>query len=767
MTNAFALIAGDGGAAAARPAPAPKSYGTPSQILDNLEQVESSGGKNNFNPNSGATGPYQFLPSTVQMLANQGMKFDPNNPAQARQAADYYLHQLYQKYGNWQQALAAYGGFQKQDPTSYVDRVTGSTPGASTDAAPPTSQNPFSLIASDSAAAPTQTASSTSTKAPAKPKVQNGLTGFLNDDPVLGTLAGAAEVPAAMAGQAAGAVVGGLHGLWDLATGNGLDKAAADVQGDSNRLTRYTEPETNTGKALTHAVGIPFNLLTRGADYVGSHAAEQTGSPLFGATLNTAIQAAPLLLGVADKPESVGANKLVGRPGAQADVPAPHGSVGASATSTLSSAAAAASPELRAAVQDAARKGEAINAEAVQRHVEASQLPVPVKLTAGQASQDINLLSREQNERGRVPELAQRFNEQNQALADNVQAFRDQAAPDVFDADHVESGQGLIDAYKAKDAALQADISAKYQALKDANGGQFPVDAGALYSNIAQAFKKDLNSAKLEDGPVGAQMRELHDLAEGGGMTMEQYLTLRRNLGTIARTASDGTDRAAASMAVDELEQLPLAGGAADLKPLADAARSAARSRFDLIKSDPAYKAAISDVAPDKFIAKYVVNAPVRDVQAMRDNLAQDPLAAQRMSAGALNWLRERAGLDPLYRGNFSQAGYNKALAAIGPKVPVLFDGDTGKGLQTLGDVGRYTQAQPRGSYVNNSNTFVANVKDHAGKAIAGGADYFFHGLPVGTTLRNALLKSSYQKEIGELLKPGAGISNRLTGTRR
>ncbi|MDE3023494.1 MAG: lytic transglycosylase domain-containing protein, partial [Pseudomonadota bacterium] len=103
-----------------------QTYGTPSKILDNLQQTESSGNPHAVNPQTGAMGAYQFMPSTVAMLNKQGVKFDPFDPKQARAAADYYLNQLTeQNGGNLQKAIAEYGGFKNQDPTAYVDKVMG------------------------------------------------------------------------------------------------------------------------------------------------------------------------------------------------------------------------------------------------------------------------------------------------------------------------------------------------------------------------------------------------------------------------------------------------------------------------------------------------------------------------------------------------------------------------------------------------------------------------------------------------------------------
>jgi len=104
------------------------TYGTPPKILDNLNRIESSGRAGVVNPASGAIGGFQFLPSTVKMLQNQGVNFNPKDPVQSRSAADYYIQQLVaQNGGDYRKALAAYGGFVKADPTTYVNRALAGT----------------------------------------------------------------------------------------------------------------------------------------------------------------------------------------------------------------------------------------------------------------------------------------------------------------------------------------------------------------------------------------------------------------------------------------------------------------------------------------------------------------------------------------------------------------------------------------------------------------------------------------------------------------
>lgn len=415
-----------------------------------------------------------------------------------------------------------------------------------------------------------------------------------------------------------------------------------------------------------------------------------------------------------------------------------------------------ASPEVRAAIEKASKKGP-VNPEIVNRHLEADSLPVKMELTAGQASQDVSQLSHEQNLRGKHPEMAQRFNQQNGQLIENANAIRDKAAPDITATNHVENGQALIESYHAKDAALSADISAKYKALEDANGGQFPIDGKSFVAAADQALSKKMKGRYV---PPEVQA-DMDSLRSGGAMTFENFENMRTNLAAEARKAEragDGNRAMAVNIVRDALESLPIEGEAANLKPLADAARNAARERFTLLEKDPAYKAAVhGTVAPDDFINKFVINGKAGNVKTMKANLASDPLAQQTMAAGTMNYLKAKAGIVN-ENGNFSQAGYNKALEAVRPKLGELFSPEHARQVQTLGNVSRYTQAQPRGSFVNNSNTLVAGITDVAKNAMEGAANYAAFGVPVGTFARKVIQNKSQANTVKKALEPGAGV---------
>lgn len=398
----------------------------------------------------------------------------------------------------------------------------------------------------------------------------------------------------------------------------------------------------------------------------------------------------------------------------------------------------------------------------VLRHIEADQLPVPIRLTEGQATGDVVKLSNEQNLRAKNPELAQRFNDQNSQLIDNVQAIRDQAAPEVFGPNLIDNGQAIIDAYKQLDADRSAVISKAYKDLEDANGGQFPVDGAQLAQNAERGLAKKLKTEFLPPS-IKAQLERFKS---GEPMTFENFEALRTNVAAEMRKAdraNDGNASAALSVVRDSLESLPMTGEvAAKLKPLADRARTLARERFQIIDKDPAYRAAINDaVAAEKFVEKFVINGVNKNVKTMVDNLGPESVARQNMAAGTINWLRDRAGVVN-DTGNFSQAGFNKALKRLDDvrNTELIFTPQTATQLRTLGNVARYTQAQPRGAFVNNSNTLVGAMADRVANALEAGTDVVFggqYGFPMGSFVRGKVRGIKEEKATKKTLAVGAG----------
>lgn len=450
----------------------------------------------------------------------------------------------------------------------------------------------------------------------------------------------------------------------------------------------------------------------------------------------------------------------------QPDVnPLEHESIGASAA--VPSQLKTATPELQSAVRAQAREG-GVDRAALDRHLEADSLPIPMRLTEGMATQDPVQISNEHNRRGKDPEFAHRYNELNQQLIDNLDEIRREATPSVVGNDHIQNGQTLIDSYKSYDETVKADIKQKYEALREANGGEFPVDGPAFVAHADTALKKSFKGRYVPP-QVAADLEAIR--TGEVAMNFEQFENLRTNLAAEARKAErsgDGNAAAAVNIVRESLESLPMTGESANLKPIADAARRAAKARFDRLRADPAYKAVVEDDVPagepsalaDDFVHKYVVKGKSSNIDRMRESLMGDPTAGETITAGALNYLKSKSGVN-LYtnEGNFSQAGYNRALSELTPKLNKLVGPQRAEQVQTLGNVARYTQAQPRGSFVNNSNTTVAAHAANLAKGVAErGVNAVLPGADLGTLARERIETRSDKRFARESLKPGAGL---------
>jgi hypothetical protein len=516
--------------------------------------------------------------------------------------------------------------------------------------------------------------------------------------------------------------------------------------------------QTKVGQAVTREVGYAGEAVKQAGGKVVGALGDVTPAPIQRAVAGTVEAIAPGTI----KPKPAPA--IIPQPGA-ANVPpfqsgrASVGAAGVPDATIIQQALQTATPEFQALYGKMDLNK--VNTPVVLRHLEGDALPIPVRLTEGEATGNPVLLSEEANLRGKYPELAMRKNEANQALIENIPAIKELAAPDVYATRTIESSQALIDAYKKLDTDRNTAIDAKYKELRDAAGGELPVDAKTLIKNIDARLKKELLTT---DGQSISQYKELKALSEAfGSMTFDNYLAMRRNASRLSAESKDGNIRQAARLMVEELDKLPLANETAALKPIADQARTLARERFEALKKDPAYKAAIDDAVPaDKYFDKFVINGVNKNINTMIDTLGRDSVAHQHIKAGTINHLSDKAGVID-GRGNFSQANYNKALKKLDDvnNFGVIFDPDNQLRLKTLGNVAAYTQFQPRGHYINNSNTLVGYLANKA----AGGAEAagnvagfkFMGGIPVGTMVRQRVQESKAKTRAQRALEPGAG----------
>src|SRR5688572_16958157 len=104
-------------------------------------------------------------------------------------------------------------------------------------------------------------------------------------------VAGTGEAALALGTGTAAEPIAGLAGIAAAPFGKGPEAVEA------TRSALSYQPRTAIGRGLTQAAAFPFEQMAKGADKAGGATADATGSPLLGSLVNTAIQAAPTLIG--------------------------------------------------------------------------------------------------------------------------------------------------------------------------------------------------------------------------------------------------------------------------------------------------------------------------------------------------------------------------------------------------------------------------------------------------------------------------------------
>jgi len=374
--------------------------------------------------------------------------------------------------------------------------------------------------------------------------------------------------------------------------------------------------------------------------------------------------------------------------------------------------------------------------------------------TLGQMTRDPVQFAQEKNLSGTVIKtptgqgnpLADRFAEQNKRLQE---VFNLAGAGNATD--RVTAGQTIIDGLKAADAPVKAGVDQAYSAARDMAGGR-------VADLERHTFSEAANNA-LDEGMLNAFVPSnvrtlLNDITAGKGpFNVESAVQIDTLLSKAQRQAERGGDDAGA-LAVgkirEALHNTPLAKAeqaAAHAAPNAgeagrvfdnvmegsttytmqgrpevnegqaardafDQARRAARSRFATIEQTPALKAALDEVAPDKFVQNYILNANVKDLEAMKKVLENSPEALAQARAQIAEHLKHAAfGANGSGDNGFAAARYLETLRGIGrKKLEVFFDPAEIVRLNLAGKVASDINSIPVGAKygVNSSGTGAA-----------------------------------------------------------
>jgi hypothetical protein len=397
----------------------------------------------------------------------------------------------------------------------------------------------------------------------------------------------------------------------------------------------------------------------------------------------------------------------------------------------INSAIANASPELQSHIQS--KPLESINVPALEtRSLEEKH---GVDLTAGQRTGDLNRYVDEWNSRGKTDTLSNHFANQPKQLADAFETAKIKHAPDISTtADASELGQHEINGLAAKDKIRLDNISQAYKALEDANGGNFPIDVGTLQTNISSALTKGMKTNRVSP-EINADLKSFYE-----NPTFEQYENLRTNLANDMRTG-EPNKRAAAYLIRQEVEKLPVFNEenaafdpqAAQLKQLADKARSLYKERQDVIKSNPAYKAAVKEfdsledassqgesLNAANFHKKYVSTATPEAIRRMKAEIDPNDIAHQAVTFAELDRAKNQQ-----VNANSSNVKSDRFADFLLKESPRLKAALPPEAMQDVSELGLLSSkiGKPQAGVFNHSNSFSAYLKDLVAQGLATAAE--------------------------------------------
>lgn len=297
------------------------------------------------------------------------------------------------------------------------------------------------------------------------------------------------------------------------------------------------------------------------------------------------------------------------------------------------------------------------------------------------------------------------------ALTDYLGKLR--SATDGTASTALEAGESSIKAIKALDAEKEKVVSKLYDAFRS-SGAQ---DAAVPDTRIADTLGRVADEIGVENIPAAVQSRlKSFGFIDGERtklLTVNEADKLNRlinnnNPGFGPQSLALGRLKQALNESLLEVE----AGGSEGLLT----ARKAAAQRFAEQRAGKGIAAAIDDVSPDRFVKRFVLDADVRDVRALRDELLKSPGGVQAINdtKGHIldNLLMKATGatnVEDVVGKPFSGVRFGKALDAIAPeKLHTLFSPSEVESLRTLQKASKLLTEEVPFSDVNHSKTTAA-----------------------------------------------------------
>ena len=432
-------------------------------------------------------------------------------------------------------------------------------------------------------------------------------------------------------------------------------------------------------------------------------------------------------------------------------------------------------PNAQKAVQQHIASGGTPNPEVLERHAIAHDLPDPIDLTEGEATRDATLFSGEVNDRTSQPKIQARRDETDRKLVNNMNLIRKNGSPDYIQSNATDLDQHMIDHIKTYDEQRVAPINEAYSRVRDIArqaGHDFEIDMPSWRTNVNAELKDQMLSGAAEHSDKLQSV--LKDSANSDSLDFAQFETLRTRLAEASRSTNDPAEKRVIAIYRNNLEKLPLKNESAEMKEIADHARSLAASRFNDIRDNPAYAAAIEDsakigtqstLATGKFNNTYFTgngpNASRAHVSRFRA-LVNDPNADSIINAATTSELKTAAGLIGSKDETFSPAGFNGRLfgsSRLNEKLDSLVDPDTARYIRNLNSTAHNARVYPANHSVNTSNT--ATARGMAGDTLMNVGEGYINAHTLGIGGKVARWGASHLlsgPRVERALRPAAGI---------
>lgn len=300
--------------------------------------------------------------------------------------------------------------------------------------------------------------------------------------------------------------------------------------------------------------------------------------------------------------------------------------------------------------------------------------------------------------------LSQRFNEQNRALIGKLNEVR--GGTQGAGLDRYGASEQAMAALRQVDDAARGNVDKLYAAARESAGIHTPLSP----PGFAVPLNKALDDAMLGDALPGGVQKAMNQIATGEmPFTLQKAEQLRQAING-QMSAIPSRENAALRIVNQHIQRaIDEAGDAAGAQSAAAfrEARGAAAQRFANLDASPALRAASEGAAPDKFMQQFVLGGAARDVMALRANLKGQPEVWNELRGQVVDHLKAKAlagATDEL--GNFSQAGFKRALAEVGDaKLKILFNPQELAQIKALGRTASAIQVRPEGAVVNTSGT--------------------------------------------------------------